>query len=99
MKNGILKGCLLFFFLSFMLDPTGDFFHLKYISTILIFLVFGFKFFSNLPKICFKKLQLAYLLMFCIIVPIYGTIVAFVHTNLNNFTDTSYIGFSIMLIF
>lgn len=98
LKNLIITALFVFIILSYMIDPTGEFFHLKYISTgiaCLIFIILGI---FNIYKFRISNLQLIYIISFCIIMPIYGTIITFFNSNLSTFIDSSYIGFSIFLL-
>lgn len=97
-KNLVIKVSLVFIIFSYMIDPTGEFFHLKYISTgiaCVLFFIFGL---SNLNKLQICKLQFIYLLFFCIIMPIYGSVITFLYSNLTLYLDSSYIGFSLFLL-
>jgi hypothetical protein len=98
MKNKIQIFVLFLLFISFIFDPTGDFYKLKYISVILSFVLFGTKLLINYKTSYFSSYQLIYLFAFCFFIPIYGLCITLLHTNLSSLTDTSYIGFAITLL-
>ncbi len=95
MKEKIKDFTLMFLFISFIFDPTGDFFNFKYISVLACFFVFGINFLINYRAIHFTKTQLLFLSTFCLFIPIYGLNLTLFNTDLSNFSDTSYIGFAL----
>lgn len=97
MKEKVFSITLLFLFTSFIFDPTGDFFNLKYISVFFCIIVFGLNFLINYRKIKFSKIQVFYIFTFCIFIPVYGLSLTILNANLSNFTDTSYLGFAFTL--
>ena len=94
----LINILLVFLILSYMLDPTGELFNLKYLSTGLIFLIATINCVIKYKKVNLNKLQLSYITLFCIIMPIYGSAITFIHSNFKSFLDSSYIGFSVLLI-
>lgn len=98
MRQIIIRIALFFLIVSYIIDPTGDFFQLKYISTIIAFLIFGINFILEKPKSVLYRYQLIYIVLFCLIMPLYGLSISLLYSDLNNFVDTSYIGFSISLL-
>lgn len=97
-KNILIKTSIIFIVLSYMLDPTGELYNLKYISTGIVFIIFTFIAFFSLRELTFSQLQFIYLFIYCFIIPIYGTAITFFYSDLTTYLDSSYIGFSICLI-
>ena len=97
MKNIIHFLTLFLLFISLIFDPTGEFYNLKYISVLFSFFIFGITFLLRFESFQLSKKQILYIVVFCLLMPIYGLSITLLNTNLTNFTDTSYIGFSLML--
>jgi hypothetical protein len=81
-----------------MIDPTGDFYHFKYISSILSCLIFGIYFFVNKRYFNINYVQSLILIIFCVLMPLYGLLVTFLNTEIGKINDTSYLGFSVLLL-
>ena len=97
MKSTIHNITLFFLFISLIFDPTGEFFKLKYVSVLVAFFVFGINFIFNYRSVSLSKYQIIYIVVFTLIMPLYGISVTLLNTSLMNITDTSYIGFSLMI--
>lgn len=98
MYKFILKATLYLLIISYIFDPTGELFQLRYISTIIATLVLGLKVIFNVQKRNISYVQLFYLFLFCLVIPVYGLSITFLQSFKNNIIDTSYIGFSLSLI-
>lgn len=95
----MLNKLLLFFLIfSLIIDPTGEFFRFKYISTILSFLIFGIYFIKNKKYKFFNKTLLVYLILFAILMPVYGLCITYLNGQLIPIIDSSYVGFSLLLL-
>lgn len=92
------KIILFFLIFSLLIDPTGDFYHLKYISSITSCLFFVVYFFFNGSSCKINKSQFLILTIFCIIMPVYGLLVTFFSSEIYDIKDTSYLGFSLLLL-
>lgn len=97
--SGIIYDFVLLVILfSLLIDPTGEFYKLKFLASLLSILFFWLTPLINYNYNYFTKIQLFYIFSFCIAMPIYGFFITFFNSNFNNFTDTSYLGFSVTLI-
>ena len=94
----IFKFLLFFLIVSLMIDPTGDFYKFKYISAVLSFLIFGVDFILNKRNIPINYIQIIIFSVFSILMPLYGLLVTFFNTGLSTINDTSYLGFSVLLL-
>lgn len=94
----IFKFLLFFLIISLMIDPTGDFYNFKYISAILSFLIFGIDFILNKRNSTINYVQIIVFAAFCILMPLYGLLVTFFNKGLSTINDTSYLGFSVLLL-
>lgn len=94
----IFKFSLLFLMISLMIDPTGDFYNFKYISALLAFFVFWIYFIKEKHTFSLNSGQVLIFVVFCILMPIYGIVVTFIYSDFGKINDSSYLGFSMLLL-
>lgn len=94
----IFKFVLFFLIISLMIDPTGDFYNFKYISAILSSIIFGIDFILNKRNSTINYVQIIVFAAFCILMPLYGLLMTFFNKGLSTINDTSYLGFSVLLL-
>jgi hypothetical protein len=83
-------------FLTFLFDPTGEMFNLRYISTLTVFIIYTLRCYFSAEKFSYSIVPL--LIIFCLYVfmPIYGLfITSFNIINLLEITDRSYVSFAL----
>lgn len=95
---GFYKIILFFLIISLMIDPTGEFYHFKYISSISACLFFGVYFLIKRRYGIINYEQSLILIVFCVLMPIYGLLATFFNTEIGEINDTSYLGFSALLL-
>ncbi|RZL21467.1 MAG: hypothetical protein EOO96_24315, partial [Pedobacter sp.] len=94
----IIKLSLFFLIGSLIIDPTGDFYSLKYLSAALALLVFGANLIMHRKIPTLNFFQVLIYLTFALIMPLYGLLITFLNSGLNKISDTSYLGFSSFLL-
>jgi hypothetical protein len=95
----LLQSTLYLLIVSYVFDPTGELFHLKYISTLIAMIVLGVNMILPVKKENLSKIQLVFILLFCLFIPIYGLSITFLQSSNHTIIDTSYLGFSLSLVF
>lgn len=98
-KFSYIENIIIFILLiSLAMDPTGEFYKLKYFSTFITSIYFfGFIIFLG-KKLALNQIQLLYIGMATIIITLYGIAITSLHTSILKISDTAYLGFSFFVL-